>query len=100
MATLMTPIQTSSASIPAPGAQSRVATHPDFSDPSGIAFTRTGQILVGDSNGGPGNDGAIFRVDPRTGAVAVLAGGDPILQSVHLELSANGFLYVPDHQAD
>jgi Ca2+-binding RTX toxin-like protein len=77
------------------GVQTTVATSPAMNDASGIAFTRSGKLLVADYNAGPAGSGLVFRVDPRTGSVAPVP-GTTLAQPVHLELLASGALYVPD----
>lgn len=42
-------------------------------DPFGVTVERTGQILVADSQSGTDSNGALFRVDPKSGARAVLS---------------------------
>jgi Ca2+-binding RTX toxin-like protein len=80
---------------PGTGLQTQVATSAAMQDASGIAFTRSGKLLVADYDAGPSDSGIIFKVDPKTGSVVPLAGTN-LLQPVHLELLANGTLYVPD----
>ena len=42
-------------------------------DPFGVAVESSGNILVTDSNAGTGGLGALFRVDPSTGARTILS---------------------------
>ena len=60
------------------GNQGVVSADPRFLDPYGIAWARSGSILVADQNalgGGPG-DGAVFRVNPSTGNTRVVSSGN------------------------
>jgi DNA-binding beta-propeller fold protein YncE len=93
---------------PATGARSIVS---DFGDPaqgptgkapSGVAVERSGTILVVDPSGGPQLRGALFRVDPLTGARVVLSDFGDAVQGVtgvspaQLAIEASGAVLVTD----
>jgi DNA-binding beta-propeller fold protein YncE len=61
------------------GALTTLSTSAAYDDPEHIAIEATGQILVVDDAADPtasGNFGAVFRVDPASGAVASFASSD------------------------
>ncbi len=59
---------------PVSGFQRRVAPNADFTQPSSVAVDLNGQLIVGDLEGV--NDGAIYRIDPLTGAQSTIARGN------------------------
>jgi HYR domain/NHL repeat len=70
---------------PVTGVQTVVSSGGSFFDPAGVAVSSTDQLLVADFNsffgGGDacgGGIGAVFRVDPSTGAQTVIAVGGPL----------------------
>jgi sugar lactone lactonase YvrE len=65
-----------------------------FEDPSSIAFDAAGRLIVGDP-GAQGGSGAVFRVDPATGAREVLSSGDRFVDPTGVAV-VNGTVYVAD----
>jgi sugar lactone lactonase YvrE len=84
---------------PATGARTLVSSNASpgtrpFEDPSSIAFDATGKLIVGDP-GAQGGSGAVFRVDPATGAREVLSSGDRFVDPTGVVV-LNGTVYVAD----
>lgn len=71
-----------------------------FSEPMGIAFSKDGNILIGDPQypGGSGS-GAIFKVDSTTGAQTILSSGGLFVDPRGIAVTANGDIFVADSDA-
>ena len=67
-----------------------------FFAPYDVAVEASGQILVADNSAGPGALGALFRVDPASGARATLASGAPFGFPTGVAVEASGQILVAD----
>ena len=89
---------------PVTGVQTIVSSGGDFLFPTGVATDADGDIIVSDENafGSPPFDiqakagGAIFRVNPVTGAQALISSGVEFFDPVDLTVDASGEIFVGD----
>lgn len=82
--------------VPSTGAQTIVSQGGSFVNPRGVVIASNGDILVADTNAS-GNNGAVFKVDPATGAQTTLyTGTDPLSDPQFLALEADGDILVSD----
>ena len=92
---------------PITGAQTLVSSGGNLSFPSGITVAPDGNLIVGDANafGSPpfntpsNSGGAIFRVDPVTGAQTVISSGSPFFDPQGVVLDAAGQILVADQNS-
>ena len=98
------PTSTSEAAVvrvdPDTGTQTVVSTDDQFEFPSGIAFAPDGDLYVTDqgsaATGVTTADGSLFRVDPVSGAQALISHGDLLIDPVDLAFAPDGSLFVVD----
>jgi sugar lactone lactonase YvrE len=86
---------------PTGGLATPIVAGPPFVNPSGMVLNRDGNLLVADYGEG-GNtppDGAIYQVNPNTGARTVFA-GTGFVHPTDLAWGADGNLYVTDQGPD
>jgi len=72
---------------------------PPYNLPTSIAFSVSGEIYVSDANGGAGGTGAIFRVDPVTGAQTLLTSGGNLVEPEQVTLDLSGDLIVAEYNS-
>jgi streptogramin lyase len=80
---------------PVTGDQEAFASGPPFVNPLGVAFERSGDLIVTDSFGGS----SVLRVDRDAATIAVLSTGLPYLDDpfgVGVAIAANGDIYVAE----
>ena len=82
---------------PVSGAASTFVTGPPFTAPTDVARDPDGSYVVVDENfdGGPSNQGAVFRVSP-SGAVSTIASGAPFTDLLGVAVSRSRTIYVAD----
>jgi DNA-binding beta-propeller fold protein YncE len=88
---------------PVTGAKTPLAIGPPFDlGPEGITVDRNGTLLVADDDALDAGeaDGAIFRVDPATGALTTVASGSPFLEPFGIDVAPNGQIILADEEAD
>ena len=81
------------------GAVRTLSDDPDLLFPAGTTFSAAGRLFAADYRGF-GDDGAVFSVNPLTGAATGFEDEGLLDQPVHVDYHPNGFLYVPDFQTD
>src|SRR5687767_5385875 len=81
------------------GATTTLSADPDLLFPAGSTFSAAGRIFAADYDA-LGGDGAVFSINPLTGAATPFEDDDLFSQPIHLDYHPNGFLYVPDFQTD
>ena len=81
------------------GAATTLSNDPDFVFPAGTTYTASSGLFAADYDAFSADAGAIFRVNPRSGAAsAIVQDDDDLTQPIYLDFHPNGFLYVPDYE--
>jgi Ca2+-binding RTX toxin-like protein len=80
------------------GAVRTLSNDPDLLFPTGTTFSAAGRLFAADY--GDFGAGAVFSVNPRTGAATGFDDEGLLDQPIHVDYHPNGFLYVPDFEAD
>jgi sugar lactone lactonase YvrE len=89
---------------PASRALTVAATSPLFRDPKGVYADGLGRVFVIDDDANPLNlpedSGAVFQVDPASGAVSVLVAGPELDDPETMGMAADGTLLLVDDDSD
>jgi sugar lactone lactonase YvrE len=78
------------------GSISGVASGGPFRNPKDVAVEPSGKLIVVDPDAGPGPGAGVYRVDPVSGAIAILAEGPPLEGTYGVRVAPSGQVYVPN----
>jgi DNA-binding beta-propeller fold protein YncE len=85
---------------PITGAQTVISSGGFFTNLTGVAVSKNGDIYVCDQNAFAGGFGAIFRIDPRTGAQTTITSAGFFVHPQGLTVARNGDILVANDQGN